>query len=172
MARESGLLALLTLACVPGCSLILNFSDSEIPKDAPIDGPFTAAECSYDTPNGTFATAATITPGVDMGPAAVCTAPSGQTEDDHYYKFTVPMSSTMVTVSITFVNALGDLDLKLFDSTGTMVAGSFGFGDGETITCPGSSPPCTALAAADYVFEVFPATPDQENNYTFDVAIQ
>jgi hypothetical protein len=162
----------LVLACVPGCSLLLSFSDNEIPKDAPIDGPFTADECAYDTPNGTFATAATITAGVDTGPAAVCAPPSGQTEDDHYYKFTVPMATTTVTVSITFQNSIGDLDLKLFDSTATMIAGSFGFGDGETITCPGASPPCSMLAAGDYVFEVEPATPDQENQYTFAVAIQ
>ncbi|HTR51511.1 MAG TPA: hypothetical protein VMJ10_12435 [Kofleriaceae bacterium] len=171
MARESGL-ALLALACLPGCSLILNFSDSEIPKDAPIDGPFTAAECSYDTPNGTFDTAAMITPGVDTGPAAVCAPPDGQTEDDHYYKFAVPGTAASVTVSIMFVNAIGDLDLKLFDSTATMIAGSFGFGDGETIVCPATSPSCPLLAAGTYVFEVLPATPDQENNYTFSVTVQ
>jgi len=163
---------LLALACLPGCSLLLDFSDSKIPKDAPLDGPFTAAECTYDGPNGTFDTAATITPGVDMGPAAVCTPPDGQTEDDHYYKFTVAAGASSVTVSITFTNAIGDLDLRLFDSTATMIAGSFGFGDGETIACPGSAPACPMLAAGTYVFEVLPATPDQENNYTFDVAIQ
>jgi hypothetical protein len=172
MGRESCCVLALALACVPGCSLVLNFSNNEIPKDAPIDGPFTAGECAYDTPNGTFASAATITPGVDMGPAAVCTPPPDQTEDDHYYQFTVPAMTTTVTVAIQFMNSLGDLDLRLFDSTSTMVAGSFGFGDGETIVCPSSSPPCPTLAAGDYVFEVFPATPDQENNYTVSVTLQ
>jgi hypothetical protein len=157
------------LAC-PGCSLILDFSDSAAPKDAAIDGPYTAAECAYMEPNDTPAEAMMITPGVDMGPAAIC---AGPTVDEDWYKFAVPMGATNVTVAIMFVNALGDLDLQVFSAADTQnpVGQSRGFSDGETVTCPGASPPCPMLAAGTYLFRVYPGTPDQLNNYTFNVTI-
>ena len=170
MAREFGApLAIALAALLPGCSLILDFSDSAAPHDAPSDVPYTAAECSYDEPNDSFATAAMIAPGTDTGPAAIC---PGTTPDEDWYKFAVPSTATTVTVAIQFKNALGDLDLELYDMTGALVARSFGFNDGETIACPGSSPPCTALTAGTYAFRVYPATPGQVNGYMFSVAIQ
>ncbi len=172
MAREW--LVSLLIATAPGCSLILDFSDSAAPHDAAIDAPYTADQCAYGEPNDTFDTAFAITPGTDTGPAAICPTMTGL-DDADYYKFTVPAGTTKVTVAITFTNALGDLDLKLEDATQTPLAQSRGFTDGETITCPnapGTSPLCATLAAGTYVFEVFPATAGATNVYSFAVTLQ
>src|SRR5690348_6284721 len=106
MAREYVALCLAVL--VPGCSLILDFSDRAIPKDAPIDSRFTAAECAYDEPNDTAATAHALQSG-ETGPAAICS--SGGTDDLDYYSFQVPMGTMATTISISFQNQIGDLDL-------------------------------------------------------------
>lgn len=162
-------------ACLPlcaGCSLILDFSKGAVPIDAAIDAPYTQAECDYKEPNNTFDTAPTIDPTMDMGPAAIC-APSGsETEDDAYFKFTVP-TNTKVTIALMFTERPGgDLDLRLYDSTNTVIAQSRGFGDGETLVCPATSPLCPKLAPGTYAFEVFPGAAGQVNNYTFLVTIQ
>lgn len=172
MLREWATVIVVVALC-PGCSLILNFDSSQIPKDAMIDGPFTADQCNYDEPNDTFDTAATITPGVDMGPAAICPTTTG-TDDLDDYKFTVPAGTTSVAIAIQFTERTGgDLDLELYDSTGTaMLAQSRGFGSGETITCPAPSPPCAALAAGDYIFQVLPGVSGDVNSYTFSVTLQ
>jgi hypothetical protein len=161
MRREFALLAL-----VPGCSLVLDFSDKAIPKDAMIDAPYTADECNYKEPNDSFDTAQVIT-SADTGPAAICADDVGD-----FYKFTVT-GATTVTVGIQFTNRPGgDLDLELLTPMNTRQAISRGFGDGETITCPGSAPACTALTDGDYVLRVFPATTGAVNAYTFSLMIQ
>lgn len=161
MRREFALLAL-----VPGCSLVLDFSDKAIPKDAMADAPYTADACAYKEPNDSFETAAPIT-ATDTGPAAICPDEPGD-----FYTFTVA-GATTVTVGIQFQNrAGGDLDLELLDPTGNRASISRGFGDGETITCPGSAPACAALTDGDYVMRVFPATAGSVNQYTFTVQIQ
>ena len=172
MAREYAWCTAIAIAIAcPGCSLLLDFSSSQIPKDAELDGPYTADECSYLEPNDTAATAAPITPGVDMGPAAIC---EGPTVDEDWYKFTVPATATTVTVAIQFVDAIGDLDLQVYSTADTQnpVGQSRGFTDGETVTCPAASPPCPMLTPGDYVFRVYPGKPDQLNHYTFAVTVQ
>jgi hypothetical protein len=160
MRRELCLLAL-----IPGCSLVLDFSDKAIPKDAMIDAPYTADECAYKEPNDTFDTAQVIT-ATDMGPAAICAD-----EPADYYKFTVA-GATSVTWAIQFTNRPGgDLDLEIDDAAGTQVSSSRGFGDGETIVCPGSAPACPMLADGDYLMKVFPATQGAANAYTFSVQV-
>jgi len=161
MRREFALLAL-----VPGCSLVLDFSDKAIPKDAMIDAPYTADECAYKEPNDSVDTAAPVTP-ADTGPAAIC---ADEMADN--YKFTVAGANT-VTVAIQFTNRPGgDLDLELDDAMGNRVAISRGFGDGETIVCPGAAPPCLKLVDGDYVMKVFPAVAGSVNAYTFSIQIQ
>lgn len=145
---------------------MLDFSDKAIPKDAMVDAPYTADECAYKEPNDSVDTAAMITAS-DTGPAAICADDQGD-----FYKFTVA-GATTVTVGIQFTNRPGgDLDLELLDAAGVRQSISRGFGDGETITCPGSAPACAALADGDYVMRVFPATSGSVNAYTFSVAIQ
>jgi len=160
MRRELCLLAL-----IPGCSLVLDFSDKAIPKDAMTDAPYTADECTYKEPNDSLDTAAVIT-ATDTGPAAICADDPGD-----FYKITIGTASS-VTFAIQFTNRPGgDLDLELLDSTGTQKSISRGFGDGETIACPGSAPPCSALTPGDYVMRVFPAVQGAVNQYTFSVQV-
>jgi hypothetical protein len=161
MRRELALLAL-----VPGCSLVLDFSDKAIPKDAMIDAPYSDEQCAYKEPNDSFDTAAMIAT-TDTGPAAICANDPGD-----FYKVSIA-GATTVSISLQFTNRPGgDLDLELLDAAGTRQAISRGFGDGETITCPGSAPACPALADGDYVLRVFPATTGAVNAYSFAIAVQ
>ena len=158
MRRELCLLAL-----IPGCSLVLDFSDKAIPKDAMADAPYTADQCAYKEPNDSFDTAQVITT-ADTGPAAIC-----ENDQGDFYKLTVA-GATSVTWSIQFTNRSGgDLDLEILDATGAQQAISRGFGDGETIVCPGAAPMCPTLADGDYIMRVFPATGGSVNAYTFSV---
>ncbi len=167
MVRECVRLFLVASLC-PGCSLVLDFSDSAAPHDAMADTPYTQTECEYMEPNDSITTPAVVT-AADTGPAAICKPTDGAPEDHDFYKFTVS-GAMPVTIAIAFTNrAGGDLDMKLYDSMGSMVSQSRGFGDGESITCPGMSPACSTLAAGDYIFEVFPAVMGSVNNYTFSL---
>jgi len=165
MVRECAASLLLLPA---GCSYLLDFSAQAIPKDAQADAPYTQAECDYKEPNDSVASAAVITP-ADTGPAAIC-AQAG--EDHDFYRFTVPATTTVeIRLQYTY-RRTGDLDLRLLDGTGAKVlAESRGFGDAELITCPGSAPACAALAAGDYVIEVFPAETGNVNAYTLSLAL-
>ena len=151
-----------------GCSLVLDFSNSAIPIDAQIDAPYTQEQCDYKEPNETFDTAQVVT-SADTGPAAIC---GGEVEDHDFYKFTVPAGTTKVVVKVSFTNRpSGDLDLRLHNATGAMIAASRGFGNEETITCPAASPNCPMLAEGDYIFEVFPAIAGAVNTYDFSVTL-
>jgi hypothetical protein len=164
MVREC--VALSVVALTPACSLILDF-DEGAPSDASIDSPYTQAECEFKEPNDSVATAAMLDPS-ETGPAAICPAMGGNPEDADYYKVTT--SSATVTVAIQFTNrALGDLDIKLYDTNGAMLSQSRGFGNGEMIVCPGASPSCPTLAPGDYVLHVFPAVPGSTNSYTIAI---
>jgi hypothetical protein len=166
MIRECA--ASLLLLPVAGCSYLLDFSDPAIPLDAAPDAPYVQAECDYKEPNDSAATAAPIS-FAETGPAAICAAGA---EDHDFYRFTVPAQAARVEVQITYrYRPTGDLDLKLYGRTGNLVAESRGFGDTEVISCPGSAPACPALAADDYVFEVFPAVTGAVNAYTFALAV-
>ncbi|MBA3457086.1 MAG: PPC domain-containing protein [Deltaproteobacteria bacterium] len=170
MVREclQGLGVTVALGPAAGCSLALDFSDDAIPIDAQPDAPYTDEQCAYMEPNNSSAEAVAITP-ADTGPAAICDeAP----EDHDFYKFTVPAATASVTVKINFTNrAGGDLDLKVLDAAGVMLAQSRGFLDGETIVCPGLAPRCDALPPGDYLFEVFPALVGAVNSYDISLMI-
>ena len=160
-------------ALAPGCSLFLDFSDQAGVHDASIDGPYTVDECAYKEPNNTVDAPATITPGVDTGPAAICKqAPDAMGDDLDFYKFAVPGGTTKVTLTLTLSPDGGDLDLILYDPQGNLLGQSRGFSMTETLVCPGVSPACPSLPAGDYVFEVLPGKPGNLNNYTFNVALQ
>lgn len=167
MVRER-LLVLVSLAVgMPGCSLVLDFSDKQIPVDAAIDGPFTQEECDYKEPNDT-AMAPAMFAATDVGPAAIC-----EGSDRDFYRFTVPDMTASISLRITFENRpSGDLDLRLYDATGaTVIAQSRGFTNEEKIDCPAASPACPQLAAGDYIFEVFPALAGAVNRYDIALAI-
>jgi hypothetical protein len=169
---ERVLVVCILAASSAGCSLILDFSDKAGVHDAALDGPYTQAECAYFEPNDTLATAAMIDPAVDMGPAAICPPASGLTEDDDYYKFTVPATATKTTIVLVDAPGGGDLDLKLYDANQQVVGQSRNFSTTETLICPAVSPACPALAAGDYVLEVLPGSATNLNNYTFTITFQ
>ena len=161
MVREC--VALVLAAVVPGCSLILDF-DSALPADAAIDTVYNQAECDFGEPNESIAEAMDLS----TGAAAICPPASGSPEDHDYFKFTA--TGTPATIAIAFTSRPGgDLDLKLYTADGTMIAQSRGFGDGESLACPGASPLCPMLAAGVYVIEVFPGVNGSVNNYSFTV---
>jgi hypothetical protein len=165
MLREFGV-ALSCVICAPGCSLLLDF-DQAVPADAAPDSPFTQAECDYLEPNEDVGTSKQITP-ADTGPAAICNVTGG--DDLDFYSFVA--SSSPTTIAITFVQRPGgDLDLKLFDGSGTMIASSRTFNTTESITCPGASPDCSALTSgATYHLEVFGGVPSAMNSYTISLS--
>lgn len=162
-------LGCLVLCSAPGCSLVLDFSESAAGVDAAIDGPASSAECAYQEPNNTLAEAMVFAP-TDVGPAGLCTTDGN---DDHdFYKFTVPANTASVEIKVTFeARASGDLDLKLYDKSGGSVATSRGFTGEERIVCPASSPLCPQLVADDYVFEVFPGLAGAQNRYDLTLTI-
>lgn len=170
MVRESiSLLVGCAIAGGSGCSAILDFSDKAGVHDAALDGPYTQAECDYLEPNDTIDTAAMIDPTVDRGPAAICPPAAGRSEDDDYYKFTVPAGTTKTTIMLVDAPGGGDLDLKLYNSMQEVIGQSRNFGATETLICPAVSPACPALAAGDYVLEVLPGSPVNLDNYTFSI---
>lgn len=154
----------LALVALGGCSFVLDFSDENIPKDA-YDLPYTPEQCTYYEPNDSVAAAPAIIDG--MTNAAICL---GDAVDHDFYKFTVPADATSVVVNVTFAeSATGDLDLKLYDAAGSLLAQSRGVTGTETITCPSTESGCAALAPGDYVFEVYPALDVNKNAYDFGV---
>jgi len=152
----------MVLVLSPACSLLLDFSDTAIPKDASIDGPFTQAECDYKEPNDAVATAAPIAL-TETGPAAICPA----TPDDHDF-YRISIGATALTITMTYPNRTsGDLDLKLYDMMGNVVGSSRDLTGTERITCPSAN--CPALPAGTYIFEVLPSLPGSVNSYTFAI---
>jgi hypothetical protein len=170
MARECRLTALVALlSASTGCSLILDFSSSAVPVDAEIDAPYTQEQCDFKEPNNNTDEAgmnAVLSSG-DTGSAAIC---AGDPEDHDFYKFTVPAMTAQVEVKISFMNRpTGDLDLRISNATGMMMAQSRGFGNEEAIVCPAVAPACQMLPEGDYFIEVFPAISGAVN--TYDIAL-
>ena len=153
------------VACASGCSLILDFDGQPGTPDA----PYSQAECDYKEPNNAPAEAAMFET-ADIGPAAIC---DGEPDDRDLYRFTVPAGTASVSVRVSFINTpTGDLDLRITDTTGATTFGqSRGFGDEESVACPGTSPACPTLPAGEYVFEVFPAVTGSVNRYELSLMI-
>jgi hypothetical protein len=152
-------------AMCPACSLILDFDEAP-PADAGIDAVSSQTDCDFGEPNNTLAEAFAVT-SADTGPGAIC---PGAEEDHDFYTFTAGTGPTTISISFT-PRTGGDLDLKLYDASGAMIASSREFGATESITCPNSAPLCPALTAGmAYTFEVFPGIPNALNSYTFSIA--
>ena len=125
--------------------------------DAMIDAPYTQEQCDFKEPNDSTDAASmnAVLMSGETGNAAIC---AGDPEDHDFYKFTVPAGATKVEVKISFMNRpTGDLDLRLSNAAGMMMAQSRGFGNDETIVCPAVAPACQMLPEGDYFIEVFPA---------------
>ena len=162
MVRECA--AALLLVASSGCSLILDF-DSAPPIDAMIDGITSQLECSSFEPNDSIDDAQDVTTTLA---AAICAPTAGGPEDHDFFQFTT--TGGAFTVALAFTSRPGgDLDLKLYSANGTLDAQSRGFGDGETIVCPGNTPVCPALPAGTHIIEVLPGAAGSINAYTLTV---
>jgi hypothetical protein len=164
---------LIGVACLlsGGCEAILDFSvhPDAIPPDASgPDAMLVPDPCTVLEPNDTVTAAIQLTTGENRY-AAICPA-----NDVDYYKVSLVTGQTL-DFKILFKNANGDLDMSLYDSTGTNdIADSRTFNDGEEIKCPndaGMMPSCPTLAAGDYLAKVFAAVPGTTNVYRLDVTI-
>jgi subtilisin family serine protease len=109
-----------------------------------IDGPAAAVTDDAYENNDTRATA------YDLGTLTAAKTISSLAMADSYdwYKFTTAAAGTSSSsVSISFQNSQGDLDLALYDSSGTLVSSSQGTGNSEMISLNG-------LAAGTYYVRV------------------
>jgi hypothetical protein len=168
------LVALVGAVCAvssAGCEALLDFSvhNDAGPSDAaPIDAMLVPDPCTVLEPNDDVASAMALTTG-EARYAAICPA-----SDLDFYKVSL-VAGQSLDFKVLFKNANGDLDMQLYDSTGTsVVAESRSFDDNEEVKCPndvGMSPTCPQLSAGDYVVKVFPAVPGTQNVYRLDVTI-
>jgi hypothetical protein len=148
-----------------GCSLVLSFDDPVI--DASLgdgtgasDGPDRAdgAPDPYE-PNDMPTGATAIEPGTLTG---LSIAPD---TDVDYFSFTTPGSAD-VSIDVLFTHALGDIDVRLFNSTSpTAVGASAGEQDNEHITLTGAMQP----PAGTYYINVYSAL--GENTYDLTLSV-
>jgi hypothetical protein len=152
-----------------GCSLLLDFSDSQIPIDA---APFSPVECAFAEPNETSDVAPVVNPG-ELVAAGIC----GRDFDDRdFYKVVVPAATLTMTVDLTgFVSDVGDLDLYLYNNMSQQQALSAGVDDAEQIVCPGMSPRCPLGEAmpieGEFFLEVRGGRPGVQNRYDIVVTL-
>ena len=109
-------------------------------------------------------------PAVDVGPAAIC-PPEVAATISTTTRSRSPRTPASRSRSRSCRARPGDLDLKVTDLLGAQLGSSRGFDNEEPITCPGTTPPCNALPAGDYIFEVFPAQPGMVNRYDIAVTV-
>src|SRR5262249_54796929 len=108
-----------------------------------INGPTPTVDDAYEN-NDTLAQAAplgTITQTQTFSGLAMLDAAD-------FYSFSIPAQGVGGSVSISFLQSQGDLDMKLFNANGTRIGLSDGIGDGEAISLSG-------LAAGTYFVDVY-----------------
>ncbi len=154
-----------------GCSLILDFDNSEPAGDsdaavsdaAPlVDG---GDPCGAFEANDELAAAVMIEPG-SYGPLGIC--PGG---DLDFFKFTLADNQDMV-VEATFDNqgGAGDLEMRLYDAaTGMVVDQSMGVLNFERIER--SLANGDQLPAGDYTVEIYGFNATTENTYDLSLTI-
>jgi len=151
-------------ALLGGCSLILDFNDpggggggiDAMPADAgPVgDG---GDPCSAYEPNNSLSTAYPIEAGT-YSPVGVC--PSG---DRDFYSFAVDGAQDVV-IDALFTNGQGmDLEMRLYNDQGMVIARSETFTDNEEIVQ--SSATNTLLPAGTYSVEIFGFNNVDANDY-------
>jgi Bacterial pre-peptidase C-terminal domain len=172
--RLGGLVSALVLGvlgpALAGCELVLDFGDHTDARvdDAAVDAMLVPDPCTVLEGNDDVGSAIALTTGENRY-AAIC--PSS---DLDFYKVTLVQGQTL-DFQVLFKNANGDLDMELYDATGTsVVAESRSFDDNEEIKCPndvGMTPTCPLLNAGDYIVKVFPAVAGTTNVYRLSVTI-
>ncbi len=150
-------------ALVTACSLILDFDDPPAPPDAQTIDAIPAAACDFGEPNDNRTVAAPLDPVMGQS-AAIC----GAGDRDFYSIQIADGQALSFTILFPQTGGRGDLDMRLLDDVGGIVARSLSTDPDEAIICPGASPACPVLAAGNYVIEVFGFSPDVENGYTIN----
>lgn len=152
-------------ACALGtaCSLILDFDDPPPPPDAMGIDAIPAAACDFGEPNNDRTMATPLDP-VAAQSAAIC----GNGDRDFFSLQVADGEALSFAIRFAQEGGRGDLDMRLLDVDGNIVARSLSTDADELIACPGASPPCPTLAAGNYFIEVFGFSPDVENGYTIE----
>lgn len=166
-------LAALVATAGTGCSLILDFSESADAGPEGDDGGLIDAfgngdappPCDAFEPNNDISSPTLVDPGTHPG-LAIC--PGG---DRDFYRFSVEAGQDMI-VEIRFDNmgGAGDLEMRLFDGTGTQVAVSMTFDDNELIERTAAM--MNQLPADDYTAEVFGNQASVQNDYTLLLTVE
>lgn len=146
---------------IVGCSLVLDFDDPPAPPDAMVADAIPAAACEFGEPNDSRPMAFPLDE-VSGQSAGICTE-----GDRDFYSIAVD-DGAEVTIEILFMQdgARGDLDLRLLDVDGNIMARSLSTDADERIVCPGTSPTCDQLVAGNYFIEVFGFADSTLNGYT------
>jgi len=154
-----------------GCSLLLDFSekadagpggDADVVDAGPIgDG---GDPCNAFEPNDTLSAAVGIEPGT-YEPLAIC--PVG---DHDYFSFEIGDNQDVV-VEAFFSNegGAGDLEMRLYNSSGEVVARSESFSDNERIER--SLAASNQLLAGTYLIEMYGFHDTTENEYSLVLTV-
>jgi hypothetical protein len=152
-------------AALAGCSLLLDFSEPELPK-------FSEEECALGEPNDLPEEAAPLS--AEPVAAALCRG-SRERPDTDFFSLTVPPGQSITQLSLRFTqkDKDGNLDLYLYDAAGNVEFGRSTSEDSdERITCPSSS--CISpLEPGSYLVEVRESiTSLVGNRYTLELMVQ
>jgi len=173
--------ALVLAQAASGCTLLLDFDKPLEPgtsNDAGTDasaadgsGPTidasqspdaaAAANCAAFEPNDDLAAASAITPMAIA--AAIC--PNADTD---FYSFAL-LASTDLTITLDFDNTASDLNLRLYDANGIVVAASLGSEASEVIARTGAQG--NTLPGGTYRIEVLSATQDVTLDYSLTLSL-
>jgi hypothetical protein len=147
-----------------GCSLLLDFSEPELPK-------FPDEECAAGEPNDLPAEATPLP--AEPVAAALCRRDDGPDVD--FFTLTVAPGQLITQLALRFSQAggEGDLDLYLYDATGNTELGKAVSDDSdETLTCLSAACPHTLLPGT-YLVEVREALRSLVGNrYTLELMAQ
>lgn len=123
-----------------------------------IDGPATVTDDAYEE-NDSFSAAYNL--GTLTSTRTITGLQMRDTAD--WFRFTTSFTGTTShSVSISFTHSQGDLDLKLYNSSGTQIGASTGTGNSETISLNG-------LVAGTYYIQVYGYNGAQNPSYTLTI---
>lgn len=155
--------ALIALAPAAGCSLLLDFSEPDLPT-------FPAAECAFGEPND-LSEQATPLPTEPVA-AALC-RPEVDVPDVDFYALIVPAGQLITQLSLRFTQKglQGNLDLYLHDAAGRELGRATSPDDDELLACPSAA--CGSLLPGAYLVEVRESiTSLVGNRYTLELMTQ
>ena len=147
---------------IVGCTLILDFDDPPAPPDAMVADAIPAAACEFGEENDSRTTAFALAE-ITGQASGICAA-----GDRDFYSIYVDEGAELSFEILFMQNGpFGDLDMRLLDVNGDIVARSLSTDADELIVCPGTSPACPQLTGP-YFVEVFGFADSTLNGYTIN----